>query len=160
MKLLILSDTHGEYQALINVLIEENDADAIIFLGDGLSEAYLLEREESCPPVYSVRGNCDFSYAEPVEAFTAFGGVTVFYTHGNGYDVKTTTAGLKMAARSRGADVVLFGHTHTPYYSCEDGLHVFNPGSLSRPRGGNATYGIIEINCGKPVFTHKEVPNC
>lgn len=160
MKLLVLSDTHGEYQSLINVLLAEPDVDAIVFLGDGLSEAYLLEREESCPPVYLVRGNCDFSFAEPTEAFTAFGGVTTFYTHGNGYDVKSTTVGLKAAARARGADMVLFGHTHTAFYEYDDGLHVFNPGSLSRPRNGKPTYGIIDIIGGEPNFIHKEVPNC
>lgn len=158
MKVLIVSDVHGEYQPLVNVLGAEPDADAIVFLGDGLQEAYLLEEDKKCPPIYSVRGNCDFSYAEPSEAFTAFGGVTVFYTHGNGYDVKWTIAGLKAAARARGAEVVLFGHTHTAFYEHDDGMYIFNPGSISNPRNGRASYGIMEISSAKPSFLHKEVP--
>ncbi len=157
MKVLILSDIHGEYQLLEDIVEKEKDASAIIFLGDGLQDIYTLQQNIALPRTYLVRGNCDFSYQEPSEALAGFGGVLVFYTHGNGYDVKWTMAGIKAAGRARGADVVLFGHTHAPFYEVDDGLHLFNPGSVSRPRIGRSTYGIMDIRDGVPRFKHKEI---
>ena len=37
-------------------------------------------------------------------------------------------------ARSRGVQIVMFGHTHRPYLEQEEDLTVLNPGSLSFPR--------------------------
>ena len=39
-------------------------------------------------------------------------------------------------ARSRNADIVMFGHTHKPYFSQKDGLTVLNPGSLFLSKAG------------------------
>ncbi|MEG1698961.1 MAG: metallophosphoesterase family protein, partial [Oscillospiraceae bacterium] len=94
MKLLILSDVHGEYQLLADIVKTEKDVNAIIFLGDGLQDMYTLQRNVQLPRTYLVRGNCDFSYSEPSESLAAFDGLLVFYTHGNGYDVKWTMAGI------------------------------------------------------------------
>ena len=51
-------------------------------------------------------------------------------------------------ARSRNADIVMFGHTHKPYFSQKDGLTVLNPGSLSYPRqdGRKPSYMVMEID--------------
>ena len=37
-KLLILSDSHGSPEAVRRILTAESDADAVIFLGDGLHD--------------------------------------------------------------------------------------------------------------------------
>lgn len=157
-KLLIVSDSHGDAEALFRVVEAEPGATDMIFLGDGLSDAYQVMAENPQLRVYLARGNCDFSRSEPFEGLIAFDGVLFFYCHGDGYQVKLTTAGLKYAARQRKADVALFGHTHSPYYEYTDGLYVFNPGSVSRPRIGRPTYGLIIIEEGVPHFFHKEVP--
>ncbi|MEI3524175.1 MAG: metallophosphoesterase family protein [Anaerotignum sp.] len=39
-------------------------------------------------------------------------------------------------AEEQGADVVLFGHTHRPVYDDRGRVMLFNPGSISMPRGG------------------------
>lgn len=160
IKLLIASDTHNDAEALGRVVDAEPGANALIFLGDGLTDLAVLEEErpDLRLPIYHVRGNCDFRQSEPAEGLAAFGRVLFFYTHGHGYAVKETLAPLKYAARQRGADVALFGHTHSPYYEYADGLYVFNPGSVSRPRVGRPTYGLVIIGDGTPHFYHKEVP--
>lgn len=158
MKLLVLSDIHGNTDKMYYAIDAEPDADALIFLGDGLAEIEQLQMTRPHMRIYAVRGNCDYSFDAPSEALAGFEGQLVFYTHGNGYDVKLSTTPLKYAARQRGADIVLFGHTHSPYYEYTDGLYVFNPGSCSRPRIGMPTYGIIEIIEGVPRFKHKELP--
>lgn len=158
-KLLIASDSHGNFDALLRVVEAEPGATDLIFLGDGLSDIYTVIDEHPELRVYLVRGNCDFSQSEPAEGLSAFDHQLFFYCHGDGYQVKCTLAGLKYAARQRGADVVLFGHTHSPYYEYTDGLYVFNPGSVSRPRIGRPTYGLVIIEDGIPHFYHKEVPS-
>ena len=51
-------------------------------------------------------------------------------------------------ARSRGCDIVMFGHTHVPYLHQEDGITALNPGSISYPRqeGRRPSYIIMEID--------------
>ena len=41
---------------------------------------------------------------------------------------------IKAEGAARGADIVIFGHTHRPVARHEDGIYLFNPGSLSYPR--------------------------
>ena len=45
MKLLIVSDTHGDLRALRRAVEREADAAAVIFLGDGLRDAEALQNE-------------------------------------------------------------------------------------------------------------------
>lgn len=156
-KLLIVSDSHGDVDALHRVVDAEPGATDLIFLGDGLADMYEVADEHPELRVYTVRGNCDYSRIEPSEAIAAFEHQLFFYTHGDGYQVKYTVAGLKYGARRCGADVALFGHTHSPYYEYTDGLYLFNPGSVSRPRIGRPTYGLVIID-EHPHFYHKEVP--
>ena len=56
------------------------------------------------------------------------------------------TIDLSLAAQEAGADVVLFGHTHVPYCSCEGGRWFLNPGSCGQ--SAQPTYGIIELTDG------------
>ena len=67
---------------------------------------------------------------------------------------------LKSEARHRGADVVMFGHTHRPFLEVNDDLVVLNPGSLSYPRqdGRKCTYAMMEIDrLGKVHYWLKEM---
>ena len=49
--------------------------------------------------------------------------------------------------RAREADIVMYGHTHKPFFEQKDGLTVLNPGSLSFPRqdGRKGSYMLMEI---------------
>lgn len=157
-KLIVVSDSHGNRDGLRAVLNAHRDADALIFLGDGLNDLTAVRRSGPCPLVYEVRGNCDYDRTVPSERLVSLGGLLIFMTHGNGYEVKVTTTPLRKAAARRGADVVLFGHTHSPYYAYIDGVNLFNPGSISVPRVGRPTYGLLLIENSEPEFLHREVP--
>ena len=69
-KLLVLSDSHGARGAIERILNkEQNNVDAVIFLGDGLRD---LEQALAFFPhlrVYSVAGNCDYGALEPLDGF-------------------------------------------------------------------------------------------
>jgi len=48
--------------------------------------------------------------------------------------VKSGVESLKKKAKELDIDIVVFGHTHTPYRDQEDGMLFLNPGSASIPR--------------------------
>ena len=111
-------------------------------------------------PVHIVGGNNDYFSGLPGEIELRIGKYKVFMTHGHGYYVSMDTRRLKQAARARGADIAMYGHTHRPNIDLEDGVKVINPGSLSYPRqsGRQATYIIMEVNTeGEVEFTLKHV---
>ncbi len=185
MKLLIFSDSHGDAGYMRRAVLKNRDADAIIFLGDGLMDVmYSLEGEYSIP-IYKVKGNCDIgisSYYPDVKKTDELflDGKKIIFTHGDLYSVKSTTQDLSRLAISRGADIVLFGHTHMP---CEifvptdseeyklayrdlsaSGIlpedfspkpyYLFNPGSICY-RDGVPTFGILTLAEGEnPLFSH------
>ena len=103
-KLLVLSDSHGARDAIKRILNkEQNNVDAVIFLGDGLRD---LEQTLAFFPhlrVYSVAGNCDYGALEPLDGLAAFDQTVVFYTHGHLYGVKYDLDTLADAAAARGA---------------------------------------------------------
>ncbi len=155
-KLIVASDSHGSAVTLQGVLDKERDADALIYLGDGVRDL-----ETACGPfprlrVYAVRGNCDLAAPEPPEGLAPFDGVNVLYTHGHLYGVKGGLERYWYAARERGARLALFGHTHIPVCEESDGVTLFNPGSVGRPWRGDATYGVILLDKGKIVECRHE----
>lgn len=155
--ILVVSDVHGRLRSL-RWLLDNESADAMFYLGDGLYDlnAALELRKTPVPyPIYRVAGNCDVGYSEPTEGMVPFAGVLFFYTHGHHYGVKTGSGQLAESAGNRGADVALFGHTHVRELTRYRGAAtVFNPGSL---RDGGS-YGVITVTDGQCAFSWKRVP--
>ena len=156
MKLVVLSDIHGDYQRLVNTVFAERDADAIIFLGDGLRELDRLQDEQPALKIYAVRGNCDIASFAPPEAITAFAGKMILFTHGHLYGVKSGIQDLAIAAKAQDIDIALYGHTHCALHQCIEGVHLFNPGALSGLYGNSGTYGILTLEQGEAHFEHKQ----
>ena len=147
MKVLIVSDTHGRRGDLEEVLEREGKIDMLIHLGDLENDEHYIEAIAACP-VHMISGNNDFFSYLPGEKEIRIGKYKVFMAHGHGYYVSMNTKRLRDAARSRGVDIVMFGHTHKPYLDIEGDLKVINPGSLSYPRQENRrpSYIIMEID--------------
>lgn len=144
MRVLVVSDVHGDFRRLCEAIEQQPTAKTVIFLGDGLRQAEDAADRYPDRVFYMVPGNCDFgSDAIPVRQETV-GGKRFYFTHGHRHDVKYTLYRLELAAREAEADIALFGHTHQPYEEYVDGLYLFNPGSLGR--GG--TYGYVDIEGG------------
>ena len=159
MKILVISDTHGNAGLLKQVIEAEGKPDLLLHLGDMLFEEEKIRAIAGCE-LQAVRGNCDFSFDWPIETVTEIASHLVFMTHGHYYEVNYGTEELEEAAREAGADIVIYGHTHIPCYEIrEDGLIVLNPGSLGRSRtyDGNQYYAVMEIDnlTGKVTITHK-----
>ena len=132
-KALVVSDTHGNNENLHKILKMHPDATCLIHCGDVEGG----EDDIRCSvriPVYLVAGNCDYFGALPKELEETVFGHKIFITHGHLYSVSVSTEVLRQEAESRGCDIAFFGHTHRPVARHEDGIYLFNPGSLSYPR--------------------------
>lgn len=145
MRLLVISDTHGNIRRLGAVLARHTDIKTVIFLGDGLDDLnHVPEMKDR--ELFAVSGNCDYdSAAAPSSILHEFCSRKVFMCHGHGYHVKWGTQSLIAAANAREADIVLYGHTHEPECTYVNGLYVINPGSLGLPHGPKPSYATIEV---------------
>ncbi|SHJ99759.1 YfcE family phosphodiesterase [Hespellia stercorisuis] len=159
MKILIVSDTHGSHKALTDVVRKEEPLDMMIHLGDVEGGEDYIEGLTDCEK-HIVRGNNDFfSRLEKEEEFS-IGRYHAFITHGHNYYVSLDPETIREEALSRGADIVMFGHTHRPYLEQDDDIVVLNPGSLVYPRqeGRRGSYMIMEIGeDGDAKFVQKFV---
>ncbi len=165
MKLLVVSDSHGRYESLARVMNMHSDADAVVFLGDGLSDLGRADAGSYPFTVFSVKGNCDgFSLLShgldsPEELVFSLGGFRFFAMHGHTRGVKYGYERAINAALEKNADVLLFGHTHRAeekYLPGQEGgkpLYIFNPGSLGASSDGLAHFGIIEIREKNILFS-------
>jgi len=168
MKLVVFSDSHGGAIYIKKALDMHRNADAAIFLGDGISDFFAWRERYPEIAFIAVRGNCDAGFgdmygARATEELT-LDGKRIFICHGNTYGVKGGYGNLVHAARLRGADIVLFGHTHQRlerYISEGEGaedadaagcacgtkpLYLVNPGSIGgRGSEGEHSFGIVEI---------------
>lgn len=147
MKVLIVSDTHGRHGNLRKAVEESGEFDVLIHLGDVEGGEAYIDAVADCEK-HVIRGNNDFYSSLPKEEVFFLNGKKVFITHGHNYYVAFGTEQVERAGRERGADVVMFGHTHRPHLEVRDDVVVLNPGSLSYPRqeGRQSSYMIMEID--------------
>ena len=149
MKILVLSDSHAAL-SFMRRCIDTVQPDAVIHLGDHYDDGSAMAEEYPQIPFYQVPGNCDahrYFIPDPETRLETLGGLRILMTHGHRHHVKQTLIRLLADARASGADVVLFGHTHSPYCRRqEDGLWVLNPGSCGY-FGGSA--GLLEVKAGQ-----------
>ena len=156
MKILVFSDSHGAAGRLLRAAEAHPDADMFIFLGDGLRDAEMLFEKYSEIPAVAVNGNCDM--------FSAVGGnyldeqtldlsdIRIFCCHGHKYGVKSTLMRLWMRAREKEVSLALFGHTHEPFETVNEGVRLFNPGSVMQ-----GSYGVIYVERGAVSASHGRI---
>lgn len=164
MRLLIASDLHGSIDNLRFLVnrVHELKPDIFVLLGDlvyhgprnPLPEAYdtlaMLAEAPSLTnlpcPLLAVRGNCDgevdvmqLPFAMPESAWIDVNGQRIFASHGHRLPENPPFPGLAPGA------VILRGHTHIPRAERSGSFQIWNPGSISLPKGGYpASYAIYE----------------
>ena len=147
MKILIISDTHGSHKNFDRVIEKERPLDMLIHLGDVEGDEDYIPAVADCP-VHMVSGNNDYNLDLPAQDIFNIGDYKVLVVHGHTFYVYRGVERLKQYALQNNIDIVMFGHTHKPYFSQKDGLTVLNPGSLSYPRqdGRKPSYMVMEID--------------
>jgi len=154
LRIIVLADSHGDTFDLLRAIESEPAAKYAVFLGDGAEEAENAESVYSNRMVFkSVRGNCDFGSSLPDCETIVVEDVNIYITHGYKEQVKFGLTQLIFEARGRNAKIALFGHTHQQYYEYDDGLHLFNPGSIRE-----LNYGVVDITPAGIVCVPKRLP--
>ena len=153
-RLLVLSDTHGRY-GIVESIVRRfgSECDALIFCGDGVCDiAQLLyvqkadKKLAACvPPVIAaVHGNCDpasypldkgsLYFSGMIELKVNGRGILITHGHNQGVDWGVENLGLEMQVS--GCTTGFYGHTHVARENNFNNFKIVNPGSTSRPRGG------------------------
>ena len=156
MKILLVSDTHGRNLNLEEVL-EIEKPNFLCHMGDLEGSEDYIRMICECP-LAMVSGNNDFWTDLNPEVTFELQGFRIFMTHGHYYYPHAGTDRLKSAGRRNGADIVLFGHTHTPTLEFDKDVNVANPGSLTYPRQEKRrpSYMVLYLEKGKvPKFETK-----
>ncbi len=147
LKILVISDSHGQNHLLRRAIGQEAPIDILVHAGDveGSLRQELGENTEY--KVYAVCGNMDWRDEYPDSLCFEAGGKRFYVVHGHHHGVHTTRERVRAAARDRGAQIAVYGHTHMPLLLEEDGITLLNPGSIAKPRqaGWKKTYAVIEI---------------
>lgn len=156
MKILILSDSHGDVETMRRVAVAECP-DKIIHLGDCVEDANQLGVLYSKAEMIAIPGNTDSKSdnGHPVQ-YTDLCGKRVMLTHGHTFGVHTEKNGMRningidqmaLYGFENGASIILFGHSHEPYINCRGGKWIMNPGRIGRisSKTIHATYGVLHI---------------
>ncbi len=154
MRIIVVSDTHGNYNVLEGIIEKNLSAEIFVHLGDGEKELDEMVTRYSNKDFRHVAGNCDYASLSPSVMIICAGEHRILATHGNRHNVKYSLEDLKKTAKENNANIVIFGHTHARLQTYEDGIYFLNPGSASVPRDGNKpSYVFIDIT-GAGVLTN------
>jgi putative phosphoesterase len=120
--------------------------DAILHAGD-VTRRRVLDQLAEIAPVHAVAGNRDFGLRLPLDRVLEFEGVRLGLTHGHGgwggylrEKVLNLTVGYHLdryirLVRDRFAgqpvQAIVFGHSHRAVNMIQDGVLLFNPGSVA-----------------------------
>ena len=149
-RILVCSDSHGRADLLALALEQQPQAVIFVHLGDGVGDAAYFERGGR--QAYIVRGNCDGNAPYPLRQELTVEGRKIMCTHGHHSYVKYSLADLLHTARSHGAALVLYGHTHEARLDYEEGVYLFNPGCLCE-----GEYGFVDITAAGIVCVNTRV---
>ncbi len=148
MKIVVMSDTHLNYateelEKICSRFCE--GADLVIHLGDWARGGILTFMETY--PLEAVCGNMDDQVIRerlPSKKVVRVGEFRIGMTHGwgSGQDLPR-----RLLHEFQDVDAILFGHTHQPLLKQDNGVLLFNPGSVFLGRGTHAqTLGILHVN--------------
>lgn len=153
MKIIVLSDSHGNTDNLLSA-VAVTGPDMILHLGDYESDCLVLRKSFPSIPLYAVKGNCDITSSEETVRDIFCSGKHIYMCHGHTYNVKMGLYSLINGGMANRADIVLFGHTHKPYYNIVENMHIINPGTIGY---AGKTYGVINIKSGKIEYKEKSI---
>lgn len=134
MKILLVSDSHGDDSSLAKIASKHNDCDYYLHLGDSQSTPDRIR------PFISVKGNCDYyssGFQKFLILFSPYG--KIYVEHIPFY--QTNISKLK----EEGFKIYLHGHTHVKRDETIDGVRIINPGSIDYPRDNSRSYALIDI---------------
>ena len=155
MKIIVFSDSHGNTGAISRALKKNADGlDMCVFLGDGTDDAeYALSSYPSVKRII-VSGNREeyfssfFGLPYPIQEEFEIQGIRFLALHGHRpVNVKGGLGAAASYAASKGADVLLYGHTHiknvTVIETASGKVRLINPGTCGS--GHDLSYALLTI---------------
>ncbi|MBR1815185.1 MAG: metallophosphoesterase [Lachnospiraceae bacterium] len=148
MRILVVSDSHGNNENVKKAIEKAGKIDYLIHLGD-VGANYREIETMARVPSYFVSGNTDYIPELKDRLILMFGEHRIYAVHGHREGVSMGLSILRYNALQNECDIALYGHTHVPYLDENpDDVTILNPGSVSLPRQDDhrKTYAIIEID--------------
>lgn len=145
MKVGIISDTHvpGAASSLPPAVFEIfRDVDLILHAGD-IVQASVLDELEAIAPVEAVAGNMDDTDLHlrlPPKKLLTLGRFSVGLIHGK-YRIDIQKEMIRKEFGN--VDMIVFGHSHTPFWGEINGVWFLNPGSPTDKR--HAPYNSVAL---------------
>jgi putative phosphoesterase len=174
-KLFFGSDLHGSLPATEQMLQAYQDSGAahLILLGDVLNHGPRNPVPEGYAPaavaellnqysdqIIAVRGNCDSEVDQMLLTFPMLeshawvlleSGQRIFLTHGHIYHENHKPM-------LKAGDILAHGHSHIPCAKTAGEQIIYNPGSITFPKGGYpASYGLLEDKTLKVITFDSQV---
>lgn len=146
MKILVLSDSHGNVDNMIRA-VERESPRAVFHLGDCWRDGQRLHDRFPELPFEQVPGNCDFRSQEAPECLVCLEDKRILLCHGHIYGVKQSLLAAGYAAEEQNLDVFLFGHTHRPLVDMRGKTLFLNPGSIGDY--AHPFYGVLILSGGR-----------
>ena len=157
MRIAVLSDTHLRAGKPLPRFVWEQltQIDMILHAGD-LTNMGLLEELSCIAPVRAVRGNCDgWDVSLPDRDVIECEAFRIGLIHGDSGKGKSTAERAYSAFTDTSVDVIVFGHSHTPFMEWRDGTLLFNPGSpTDKRREPQYSFVLLEIQQGQIKARH------
>ena len=144
----VISDTHIPEraekipEAVFDIF---KDVEMILHAGDLVSTAVLHELENLAPTL-CVQGNVDkmCGLKLPKRETIKVDNVKIGIDHGEVYP-RGDTLQLKYIGMEMGVDVLITGHTHTPFIKEVGKMLLLNPGSPTVPRMSDPSVMLVEV---------------
>lgn len=159
LRLGLVADTHSkpDGQGLSHLAQEKPD---VILHGGDIGDLSVLDTLAAIAPVHAVRGNIDVrakDLPDVLELTLTEAGrpaFTLLLTHIAVAGPRIRADAAKRA-RAAGARLIVCGHSHVPFLTQEQGLTLFNPGSLG-PRRFQLPilFGVMEVTRGGVALSH------
>lgn len=151
MRILIVSDTHGNIERVIEVykkLSADNPVDLIVHCGDYSDDAVKIQQKLGARTLW-VRGNCDGCFDEKEFTVLETEAGNFFVCHGHMQNVGYSKRDLYYYACQEDCVGAVFGHTHRAEKSDLGDFIFLNPGSISHPRDGSGgTFALLNTSDG------------
>ena len=136
MKILLVSDTHGNNVTLDALVKKYPNMDLYLHCGDSESDEY------SIYPFRSVKGNCDY--------FGDFNDYLIIPTPFGNMFVQHKPNPNPTLLKENGIRIFCYGHTHRRQFENHLGIIVINPGAISFARDKyDYSYAILNIEPDK-----------
>ena len=144
MKIMIISDIHGGYENLEKVLeiFFKEKYDKLFVLGDIFSfyntidNEYIANALNNITDKIIVRGNCDIDLSLEDIRTIEINNIKMTLTHGHKYSINELL--------NSNTNIIFIGHSHIASISYENGKYIVNPGSISKSRRGENSFGELD----------------